>query len=205
MSEEKVCLWLQEDILNRQAPTPKRRQPRQRQQQQPKGALGKRKRGPNAAIDIALEPVPFESTEEDDLAAIAAQLQVPLEAVPDMLADDRLYADDLVEIDDDGDVVVLGALLKSGTIDTYVAAVAELYKIQYSTGLPVQPVLRGPALRGLLESRKKAQDANNRAAFVDRGASGITAGYTNAEFLQLQEMLLQSSEQNPIVSLVLLY
>ncbi len=117
---------------------------------------------------------------------------MPLEAVPDMLADDRLYADDLVEIDDDGDVVVLGALLKSGTIDTYVAAVAELYKIQYSTGLPVQPVLRGPALRGLLESRKKAQDANNRAAFVDRGASGITAGYTNAEFLQLQEMLLQS-------------
>jgi hypothetical protein len=119
-----------------------------------------------------------------------------------MLANDQLGAADLVEIDNNGDVVVPRALLKSGTVDSYVAAVTELHKIQYSTGLPVLAVLRGPALRGLLESRKKAQDTNNRAAFVDRGASGITAGYTYAEFLQLQELLLQGSEQSPLVSLV---
>jgi hypothetical protein len=46
-----------------------------------------------------------------------------------MLADDQLGAADLVEIDNDGDVVVPRALLKSGTVDSYVAAVTELHKI----------------------------------------------------------------------------
>jgi hypothetical protein len=189
VTEEKLCLWLQEDILNRRTPTPAPRRP------QPKEALGKRKKGSCAAA--------IKSTEEEDLVAIAAQLQVPLEAVPDMLADDQLNAADSVEIDNDDNVIVPGALFKSGTVDSYVAAVTELHKVQYSTGLPVPAVLRGPALRGLLESRKRAQDANNRAAFVDRGASGITAGYTSAEFLQLQELLLRGSEQSTLVSLVL--
>ena len=196
MSQEKVCLWLQRDILNRCAPTP-----RGTRRGQSKEALGKRKRGSNAAIDIALDPALVETTEEEDLAAIAAQLKVPLEAVPDMLADDWRFAAESIDIDNNnGNVDVPGALLKAGTVDTYVAAVAELHKVQYSTGLPVQPVLRGPALRGLLESRKKAQGANNQAAFVDRGASGITASYTDKEFLQLQELLLQSSVQSPMVS-----
>jgi hypothetical protein len=48
-------------------------------QPQPKGALGKRKKGSCAAAAV-------ESTEEEDLVAIAAQLQVLLEAVPNMLA-----------------------------------------------------------------------------------------------------------------------
>jgi hypothetical protein len=196
VTEEKICLWLQEDILNRRTLVP---QPPP--QPKPKGALGKRKRGSRAAR-AALEPPLFGTTEEEDLAAIAAQLQVPLDAVPDMLADDQLSTVDLVEIDNDGDVVVPRALLKSSTIDSYVAAVTELHKVQYLTGLPVPAVLRGPALRGLLESCKRAQDTNNRAAFVDRGASGITAGYTSAEFLQLQKLLLQGSEQSPLVSQV---
>ena len=202
MTEEKICLWLQEDILNRRTPTPGGPRPHRLQL---KGALGKRKWGSHAAVDVAADPTLFGSTEEEDLVAIAAQLQVPLEAVPDMLTDDQLDAADLVEIDNDGDVVVPGALLKSGTVDSYVAAVTELHKVQYSTGLPVPAVLRGPALQGLLESRKKAQDANNQAAFVDCGASGITAGYTSIEFLHLQELLLQGLEQSPLVSLVFLH
>ena len=85
MSEEKVCLWLQEDILNRRAPTPRGTRSHR---VQPKEALGKRKRGSNATIDMALDPTLAESTEEEDLVAIVAQLQVPLEAMPDMLAND---------------------------------------------------------------------------------------------------------------------
>ena len=112
MTEEKLCLWLQEDILNRQIPAPGGPRPHQRQL---KGAL--------CCCHAATEPTLFESTEEEGLAAIAAQLQVPLEAVPDVLADDQLDAADSVEIDNDGDVVVPGALLKSGTVDSYVAAV----------------------------------------------------------------------------------
>ena len=74
MTKEKLCLWLQEDILNWRTPMLAPRWP------QPKGALGKRKKGSCAAA--------IKSTEEEDLVAIAAQLQVPLEAVPNMLADD---------------------------------------------------------------------------------------------------------------------
>ena len=73
-----------------------------------------------------------------------------------MLANDQLGAADLVEINNNGNVVVPRALLKSSIVDSYVAAVTELYKIQYLTSLPVLAVLRGLALQGLLESYKKA-------------------------------------------------
>ena len=62
MTEEKLCLWLQEDILNRRTLVA---------QLLPKGALGKGKRGSRAA-EAALEPPLFGTTEEEDLAAIAA-------------------------------------------------------------------------------------------------------------------------------------
>ena len=145
VTEEKIYLWLQEDILNRWATTTLGGP-------QSKRALGKRKRGSRATVPIAPNPTLFQSTEEEDLLAIAAQLQVPLEAVPDMLADDQLDAADSVEIDDNGEVIIPGALLKSGTVDSYVAAVAELHKVQYSTGLPIPAIIRGLALWGLLES-----------------------------------------------------
>jgi hypothetical protein len=138
--------------------------------------------------------------EEDDLAAIAAQLNVPVDAVPEMLADDRVDDADAVVIDEDGEAVVPGALLKSGTIDTYIAAVAELHRSQYSAGSNKEPILRGAALKALLESHKQSQGTRNRAAFVDRGANGISAGYTDVEFLRLQELLLQGSDKNPLVS-----
>jgi hypothetical protein len=54
---------------------------------------------------------------------------VPLEAMPDMLADDQLNAADLVEINNDGNVIVLRALFKSGIVDSYVATMTELYKV----------------------------------------------------------------------------
>jgi hypothetical protein len=142
VTEEKLCLWLQEDILNQRMPTPAPRR------LQPKGALGKRKKGSCAAA--------VESTEEEDLVAIAAQLQVPLEAVPNMLANDQLNAADLVEIDNNSDIIVPRALFKSSIVDSYVAAVTKLHKVQYLTSLLVLAVLQGPALRGLLESRKRA-------------------------------------------------
>ena len=63
-----------------------------------------------------------------------------------------------------------------------------------------EPILRGAALKALLERHKQSQDTRNRAAFVDRGANGISAGYTDAEFLHLQEVLLQGSDKNPLVS-----
>jgi hypothetical protein len=63
VTEEKICLWLQEDVLNWRTLVPR---------PQLKGALGKRKRGSRAAAHAALEPLLFRTTEEEDLAAIAA-------------------------------------------------------------------------------------------------------------------------------------
>jgi hypothetical protein len=100
VTEEKICLWLQEDILKWRTPAPGGPRPHWPQLT---GALGKRKRGSCAAVDVASGPTLFGSTEEEDLAAISAQLRVPPEAVPDMLADDQLDAADSVEIDNDGD------------------------------------------------------------------------------------------------------
>jgi hypothetical protein len=80
-----------------------------------------------------------------------------------MLADDRISGDDdTVVIDEDGEAAVPGALLKSGTIDTYIAAVAELHRSQYSAGSHKEPILRGAALKALLEGHKQAQGTRNR-------------------------------------------
>jgi len=123
-----------------------------------------------------------------------------MDAVLDMLADDHVDDTDAVVVDEDSEAVVLGALLKSSTIDTYIAAVAELHQSQYSASSNKEPILHGAALKALLERHKQSQDTHNRAAFVDCGANGISAGYTDAEFLHLQEVLLQGSDKNPLVS-----
>ena len=75
-----------------------------------------------------------------------------------------------------------GALLTASTIEVYVLAIAELYHMQRSLGQNSCSALQGPALNNLLETRKRQQDAVNHAAFVDRGATGITNGYTDEEF-----------------------
>jgi hypothetical protein len=103
-----------------------------------------------------------------------------VDAVPEMLADDRIDDADTAVIDEDGEAVVLGALLKSGTIDTYIAAVAELHRSQYSASSNKEPILRGAALKALLERHKQSQDTCNRAAFVDCEANGISASYIAA-------------------------
>jgi hypothetical protein len=67
VTEQKVCLWLLEDILKRRVPQPALRRPKQKQ------ALGRRKRGSRAAADAAIDlALQWKDEEEEDLAAIAA-------------------------------------------------------------------------------------------------------------------------------------
>ena len=73
---------------------------------------------------------------------------------------------------------------------------AELHRSQYSAGSNKEPILRGAALKALLERHKQLQDTRNRATFVDCGANGISTGYIDAEFLHLQEVLLQGLDKN---------
>ena len=46
-----------------------------------------------------------------------------------MLANDQLGATDLVKINNNSDVVVPRALLKSSIVDSYIATITELHKI----------------------------------------------------------------------------
>ena len=79
-----------------------------------------------------------------------------MDAVLEMLANDHIDNADTAVIDEDGEVVVLGALLKSSTIDTYIATVAELHRSQYSASSNKEPILRGAALKALLEHHKQS-------------------------------------------------
>jgi hypothetical protein len=46
-----------------------------------------------------------------------------------MLANNRLDAANLVKIDNNSNIVMLRALLKSSTVDSYVAAMTKLHKV----------------------------------------------------------------------------
>jgi len=114
--------------------------------------LGKRKRGAQGPKDIYTEARDWEEEERE----LAAQLQVPLETLPDMLADDRedLEQDSVrTEVPDSVGEGVPGSLLKFKTIEVCVAAVAELHAIQHATGTNPSSSFRGPALSALLKAR----------------------------------------------------
>jgi hypothetical protein len=52
-------------------------------------------------------------------------------------------------------------------------------------------------MKGLL----RLQDQRSRNAFEDRGAGGIDSGYSQEEFLQMQDKLLLGAKNAPQVSL----
>jgi hypothetical protein len=126
VSKEKVCLWLQEDILQR----------RTTRQAKPKGPLGKRKQGIKAAaavVEGADSVADTDCATDDQDAAkeavwaeaklLAAQLNIPSTKLLAMVADDlgleELEAREPLE----------GSLLKWNTIDGYILAIAEIHSL----------------------------------------------------------------------------
>jgi hypothetical protein len=181
VTEKKVCLWLQDDLLLRRV-LPSKGKGHRRHAASNTAHTGKRKRGEDGAVVVE---------ETDELAfELAQQLQ----------ATSSEAALELDTVDSDGEQRPSGTLLSSATIDVYIAAVAELHHEQHSLGLAPNPTFRGPALQGLLQSRYRAEGSIKRQAYADRGASGITAGYTEPEFLYLQEVLLRGSSKSLVVS-----
>ena len=97
VTEKKVCLWLQEDLLLRRVPLKTTKV-----KGNGNGALGKRKRDPGEASMLL--------SSDNSMPDAAVSLSAPN-----------------------------GTLLKAGTIDSYVAAVAELYTIQVTSGYNKEP------------------------------------------------------------------
>ncbi|RKK08421.1 hypothetical protein BFJ66_g16708 [Fusarium oxysporum f. sp. cepae] len=129
--------------------------------------------------------------------SLAGALEVPLAEAAELLADDREgyvpptalapAAADLAE----------GSLLTRGTIDAYIGAVIELWRLQVAHGNANTENPRGAAVRGFLEQRGRQPGKHDRASFKDRGTDGIQAGYSPDEWLRVQDLLLSGAAYMP--------
>ena len=68
---------------------------------------------------------------------------------------------------------VEGALFTKSTIDAYVAAVLELWRVQVAHGNNNTENPRGIAVRGFLEQRGRQRGKLDREAYKDRGGDSI--------------------------------
>ena len=90
-----------------------------------------------------------------------------------------------------------GDLFTKGTVDVYIAAVIELWRVQVAHGNKNTENPRGATVRGILEQRGHQRNRFNRASFKDCGTEGIQVGYSSAEWLAIQEHLLHGAATTP--------
>ncbi|KAJ0134502.1 Uncharacterized protein HZ326_22451, partial [Fusarium oxysporum f. sp. albedinis] len=188
VTPDKLAAWLKEDILLRRVASPQKK-PR---------ARGKGK-GKGKAVQLRrqLEQEQLEAAALAEAESLAEALEVPLAEAAELLADDREgyvpptalapAAADLAE----------GSLLTRGTIDAYIAAVIELWRLQVAHGNANTENPRGAAVRGFLEQRGRQRGKHDRASFKDRGTDGIQAGYSPDEWLRVQDLLLSGAAYMP--------
>ncbi|KAH7460994.1 hypothetical protein FOMA001_g19368 [Fusarium oxysporum f. sp. matthiolae] len=188
VTPDKLAAWLKEDILLRRVAPPQKK-PRTR---------GKGK-GKGKAVQLRrqLEQEQLEAAALAEAESLAEALEVPLAEAAELLADDREgyvpptalapAAADLAE----------GSLLTRGTIDAYIAAVIELWRLQVAHGNANTENPRGAAVRGFLEQRGRQRGKHDRASFKDRGTDGIQAGYAPDEWLRVQDLLLSGAAYMP--------
>lgn len=200
MTPDKLAAWLSEDILLRRT---KPRKPRRRQRRaRPEPA------GPATAPAAAAAAAAATTTDAEALAevkSLAAALEVPLAEVASLLADDREgYVPPVAlapaleqEQEQEPDPETEGSLYTKSTVDAYVAAVIELWRLQVAHGNTNVENPRGPAVRGFLDQRGRQRGRLDRANFKDRGHDGIQAGYSPEEWLRIQDNLLNGSAYTP--------
>jgi hypothetical protein len=172
VTPDKLAAWLNEDILLRRV--------------NPRG-LGWRQRrlqhsGPDQGSDIALR----------EAENLAKDLDVPLhEAVRILMEDREDYKPPDLPEPAAGDEK--GSLYTRSTIDAYIAAVVELWRVQVSQGSCNTENPRGAAVREFLKQRNHQRVRIRRVEFKDRGLHNIQAGYNDSEWIAIQEHLLRES------------
>jgi hypothetical protein len=182
VTPDKLAAWLREDILLRRVKLPAaRRGPRPR----------------SAAAQLRKEHE--EAAALTETKSLAEALEVPLADAVELLVDDRegyvppaalvpleeLPAAEAAELE--------GTLLTRGTVDAYIAAVIELWRVQVAHGSRNTENPRGAAVRGFLEQRGRQRGRLDRDTFQDRGKDGIQAGYTPEEWLRVHDLLLRGA------------
>ncbi|KNB16793.1 hypothetical protein FOXG_14852 [Fusarium oxysporum f. sp. lycopersici 4287] len=190
VTPDKLAAWLKEDILLRRVAPPQKK-PRARGKGKGKG------KGKAVQLRRQLEQEQLEAAALAEAESLAEALEVPLAEAAELLADDREgyvpptalapAAADLAE----------GSLLTRGTIDAYIAAVIELWRLQVAHGNANTENPQGAAVRGFLEQRGRQRGKHDRASFKDRGTDGIQAGYSPDEWLRVQDLLLSGAAYMP--------
>lgn len=189
MTPDKLAAWLKEDVLLRRV----------------KKKPGKK--GRTRVQPPAVRPLQEQQQEEQadqarlmEVKALAETLEVPLTEAVTLLANDRMdyippagLAPSTAEDEDDSE----GSLLVKSTVDAYVAAVIELWRIQVANGSKNTENPRSAAVRGFLEQRGRQRGRQDRENYKDRGSDGIQAGYSDDEWLRVQEYLLGGAAQAP--------
>ncbi|KFZ02293.1 hypothetical protein V500_00289 [Pseudogymnoascus sp. VKM F-4518 (FW-2643)] len=178
---DKLAAWLKEDILLRRVKVPTRRRPRSRQPQHQRQLQEEQEQADAAALA--------------EVKTLAETLEVPLAEVAELLADDRqgyVAPVGLIEATELPTAAALaeGSLLTKSTVDAYIAAVLELWRLQVAHGNGNTENPRGTAVRGFLEQRGRQRSKHDRASFKDRGSDGIQAGYSTDEWRRIQDLLL---------------
>ena len=191
VTPDKLAAWLKEDILLRRVKVPKK---------------GRRGTGHGYDQGQPLLPLPAEEQAAlQEAETLATTLGLPVAEAVRMLSDDRetyIPPAGISLAAGAGDSSGAGAgeegeLFTKGTVDAYIAAVIELWRVQVAHGNKNTENPRGAAVRGFLEQRGRQRNRFNRASYKDRGAEGIQAGYSSSEWLAIQEHLLQGAATTP--------
>jgi hypothetical protein len=190
VTPDKLAAWLSEDILLRRV--------KQRQRQRPRP----HRRATAVQRQLQREQEQAEAAALLEVKSLAKTLEVPLADVAELLMDDREgYMPPLAlapaEGEGEGEEEDQGSLLAKGTVDAYVAAVLELWRLQVAHGGKNTKHPRGVAVRGFLEQRGRQRSKLDREAYKDRGSDGIQAGYSSQEWLCIQDLLLKGAAYAP--------
>lgn len=176
-------------------PVRKPRKPRSQRQQQHQRQLQQEQEHADA---LALAEV----------KSLAETLDVTLAEAVELLADDRegyVPPASLVPATEEATKEApegpAGSLLVRATVDAYVAAVMELWRLQvaYSNSNTDNPC--SIAVKGFLEQRSQQRGKLDRETYKDRGSDGIQAGYLPDEWQRIQHLLLSGTAHMPAQNL----
>ncbi|GKU09245.1 unnamed protein product, partial [Fusarium langsethiae] len=125
VTPDKLAAWLKEDILLRRVAPPQKK-PRARGRGKGKG------KGKGKAVQLRqqLEQEQLEAAALAEAESLAEALEVPLVEAAELLADDREGYVPLTALAPAAADLAEGPLLTKGTIDAYIAAVIELWRLQ---------------------------------------------------------------------------
>jgi hypothetical protein len=132
-----------------------------------------------------------------EVKSLAETLDVPLAEAAELLVDDREGYVPPAALLAPTTEAPKGSLLTRGTIDAYIAAVIELWRLQVAHGSGNTDNPRGAAVRGFLDQRSRQRGQLDRDTYRDRGSDGIQAGYSPEEWQRIQHLLLSGAAHMP--------